>query len=40
LEPRYLTWPEFKRRLIAAGWTEAQADEEMQRMIEDNESGM
>ena len=40
VQPRELTWPEMKARLIAAGWKEHEADEEIQSMQEDCESGM
>jgi hypothetical protein len=27
-----LSWEEFKQRLLAAGWTEKEADEEIERL--------
>jgi hypothetical protein len=40
VQPREITWDEMKQRLVAAGWTEAKADEEIQSMQEETESGM
>lgn len=40
LYPRELTWDEMKDRLIKAGWKEHEADQEIQEMQEETESGM
>jgi len=39
LQPLDMTWAEFKQRLINAGWKPHEADEEIQRIQEENESG-
>lgn len=40
VQPREISWDEMKRRLIAAGWKESEADMEIQEMQEETESGM
>lgn len=35
-----LTWDELRERLIKAGWTTYEADEEIKEMQDDEESGM
>lgn len=39
-QPKPLSWEELRERFIRAGWTPAQADEEIQNMQEECESGM
>jgi len=40
IEPKEITWAEFKARLIKAGWREHEADEEIAEMQKEEESGM
>ena len=40
VDPKEITWEEFKQRLMKAGWKEWEADKEIQEMQEETESGM